>query len=32
MARPVDGGFRLGIQFSQEDPAILPRAAALLAK
>jgi hypothetical protein len=32
MARPVDGGFRLGIQFPQEDAAILARAKALLAK
>ena len=32
MARPVDGGFRLGIQFAQDDPAIVARAQALLAK
>jgi hypothetical protein len=32
LARPVDGGFRLGIQFPNEDPAILARAKALLAK
>ena len=33
MARALpEGGFRLGIQFPQEDPAIVARAKALLAK
>jgi hypothetical protein len=29
MARPTGGGFRLGVQFAKEDPAIVARAAAL---
>jgi hypothetical protein len=32
MARPVEGGFRLGIQFAQEDGALVARAKALLGK
>jgi hypothetical protein len=32
LTRPVDGGFRVGVQFAQEDAAIVARAQALLAK